>query len=263
MKILNEHIYTLREEHDILILLGSEKGEMMETIRTYLETLTGRTVEIVSNTLTQPEFGHMKFGTKTFESVHVEYRADTVIQTMAFVKKLYHGTDVPMILSGDTAVREIAFFCSPLREAFGEFFDIPLLAVDSEQHVVYMRDCTEELRQFGPPVMPTESQVQLLAQRIAEKDASLTDESPSFSAGEYATPVNVLHDIVMNRSVHLKEIRSQWPWFSAGLQTFQAEHAQEWEQFLHVFERTSVEAEIVGIPKAHQHGDFFFSNRIC
>ncbi|HOD53938.1 MAG TPA: aminoglycoside phosphotransferase family protein [Candidatus Cloacimonadota bacterium] len=233
---------------------------MKQNIQRHLCNVISENAKVVNIEKTNEPFKFVRYGRKHFEKLEVKYLDQDKEGSISLILKKYPTLDMPMLLTKDFNYREIQFFSSDIKKTFSRFFDIPILFTD--KRTIYMKDCSNELKRFGPPTLPSESQMKNLITRIAIKDAKLTGNN-----WDHAYQFSDMFDF-MNRALNkqlsekeTKHLKQEWKWFFSGLDKLLTQLGSVREEKLKNFYKPEKVKNIMSkVPFTLHHGDFYFAN---
>lgn len=207
-------------------------------------------------------FNFVRFGKKKFERIQVDYSLNNQDHKLTLIRKSYPDLDIPMMITNDHSFREIRFVNSPIRKTFSRFYDIPIMYVDEENHALYMRDCSDDLKKFGPPSLPTEIQMKNLITRTAIKDAKLMDTNWDF-AHNYYDIFDFMHRAFNEKltAQEMKKLKAEWPWFVPGINNLKnCIGTIRYEKLKTIYNPDKVKTALSKVPFTLHHGDLYFAN---
>ncbi len=239
------------------------EGECMESLLLdYVKQLFSKEAHITSIEVENEPFKFVRFGLKKFEKINLVVSENDHEHRLSVIKKTYPCFDMPMLLSKDTCFRELLFFNSPIKKTFSRFFDIPFICIDEKEHAIYMRNCEEDLKRFGPPALPTEIAMKNLITRLAIKDAKLIDIKWEYSNDFYSYfdfMFRAFNDKLEKKEISL--LNEQWPWFLKGLSKLKTFIGPvRLEKLKNLYSPDKVKNAVSKIPLSLHHGDFYFAN---
>lgn len=207
-------------------------------------------------------FNFVRFGKKKFEKIKIDYSLNNQEHQLTLIRKCYPLLDVPMMMTNDLNNREIKFFNATIKKTFARFYDIPIVFVDEKNRALYMRDCSEDLKKFGPPALPTEAQMKNLITRTAIKDAKLIETKWEY-AHNYYDPFDFIYR-AFNDSLtdkEIKKVKADWPWFIPGIHNLKnCIGALRYEKLKSIYNTDKVKSSLSKVPFTLHHGDLYFAN---
>lgn len=227
-----------------------------------VKTFKGNDIQIIDIVTESEPFKFIKFGRKKFSRHNVIINNKGSKEKFSLIEKELPETDATMIFTNDKDLRELQFFNSPLKKSFERFFVIPVIHVDTESRKIFMEDCVQDLKTFGPPILPNLEQMKALITRIAIKDARLQKRTFDYAQeylSSFALIKRMFNDTLTKEERSL--ISTDWPWFLPGSNKL-IKHIgpYRYDKWRKMYETMSVEKVFSGIPFSYQHGDFYFAN---
>lgn len=235
---------------------------MNSLLSDYIKQMFSAEAVITSLEVETEPFKFVRFGQKKFEKINLVIQNKGNTQKLSIIKKTYSGFDMPMLLSKDTNYRELEFFNAPVKKTFSRFFDIPVICIDPVEKALYMRNCEEDLRKFGPPALPTELEMKNLITRLAIKDAKLMDTKWDF-ANDFFSYFDFMYRAITDKLTEdeISLLEKQWPWFIRGLKKLKEYvGSNRLEKLKSLYSPEKVRTSVSKIPFTLHHGDFYFAN---
>ncbi len=235
---------------------------MQESLSTAITKVIGRDVDIIKVTTQKEPFKFVKYGRKKFFKHVVKYKDKDKISELVIIEKQLPVKDVSMLFTQDNNYRELRFLESDLRKAFERFFVIPVISTCNEKKQIFMSECVQDLKSFGPPILPSIDQMKGLITRLAIKDARMQNMNFEY-AQNYLSTFDIIKRM-FNRQLSEEEINlitTDWPWFLPGSAKL-INHIgnSRYEKWRKIYESTEIEKVFQGVPFTLHHGDFYFAN---
>lgn len=231
---------------------------MIESLKNFIS----KDLNVISVKKVKEPFQFVRYGRKKFERITVCYELNQQEHIITLIKKKYPVMDMIMMMFKDENYREIKFFNSPIKKTFARFYDVPILFVDEAKKEIYLKDCSCELKRFGPPALPTEIQMKNLITRTAIKDAKFLNQQ-----WEYANQFHDSFDFMyraLNNEFTEKELRYiglEWPWFIKGFENLKKSIGNiRFEKLKTFFSSEKIKSTFSKVPFTLHHGDLFFAN---
>lgn len=236
---------------------------MQDSIIKAIEYKKGYSVKIIDIKTNNEPFKFIHYGRKKFFKHKITIlNENNDKESFSIIEKQLPDIDVAMLFSRDYYHRELEFLASDLKKSFERFFVIPAIYIDKDSKSIFMEDCVEDLKMFGPPVLPAFDQMKALITRIAIKDARFQKYTFKY-AREYLSSFHIINKMFNNTlSENERElISNDWPWFLPGSKKLIKQLGQvRFEKWKSLYDIKRVEKIFANIPYTLHHGDFYFAN---
>ncbi|MDD4156075.1 MAG: phosphotransferase [Candidatus Cloacimonetes bacterium] len=235
---------------------------MYNSMLVIVNKILGEDAKIVKIKTEKEPFKFVKFGGKKFFKHIVKVEVKGQVSEIVIIEKQLPESDVSMLFTQDKNYRELLFLQSDLRKAFERFFVIPVIDVNSENRQIFMEECVQDLKSFGPPILPTLEQMKGLITRIAIKDARMRTMRVDY-AQEYLSAFDLIKRMFNDKLTDAENalISKDWPWFLPGAKKL-VKHIgnARYENWRKIYESTNVAKVFASVPFTLHHGDFYFAN---